>query len=70
MAKKICRVLSDVESANSGNIDVTKMPVGDLFKTSTFTCEEYEFLGLNNRFYSPEYLNKLGAFARESQPKL
>jgi hypothetical protein len=42
------------------------MPIGDLFRDTTFTFEDYELLGSQNRFYSPEYINKIAAFIQAS----
>lgn len=70
MARNVCRLLTHIEAIKSNKLNLNDMPVGDLFRDSTFTFEDYEFLGAQNRFYSPEYINKIGAFIKASQSKL
>ena len=70
MARNVCRLLTQLEEVQSKKIDLAQMPIGDLFRDTSFTYEDYELLGSQNRFYSPEYINKIGDFIKASQAKL
>ena len=70
MARNVCRLLTHLDDVQSNKIDLSKMPVGDLFRDTSFTYEDYELMGSQNRFYSPEYINKIGDFIKASQAKL
>jgi len=45
MAKNVCRILTNVEYVKQGKIDLKELPVGDLFRDTAFTCEDYEMFG-------------------------
>ena len=40
------------------------MPLGDVFKDSSFTYEEYELLGTKNKFFSSEYMSRVGRYIK------
>ena len=42
MAKSICQVLHGEAQVKSGEIDLKKMPSGDLFRDSSFTVQDYK----------------------------
>ena len=70
MARNVCRLLTHLEDVKNKKIDLSKMPIGDLFKDTSFTFEDYELLGNKNRFYSPEYINKIGGYIKDHSAKL
>merc|ERR1711990_124334 len=57
MAQNMCTILSAVKEAEP--IDLKQMPVGDLFKMTSLTGEEYQLLGTKNKLYSSEYLKSI-----------
>ena len=42
MAKNLCQVLHNQAKINSGQIDLKQMPIGDLFRDSSFSYHDYE----------------------------
>lgn len=54
MASNICKILvaardfeKSHETKNTGMINLNSVPIGDLFKTTAFSPEEYELFGTN-----------------------
>lgn len=60
MASNVCKILLKSkeieEKKQAGMVSLNQVPVGDLFKATSFTPEEYELFGARNIFYSSEYL--------------
>jgi hypothetical protein len=42
MAQNICNILLKQEEAKEKELDLGKIPIGDLFRSTSFTPEEYE----------------------------
>ena len=66
MARNVCRILLKIREVQDTQVDLGAMPLGDLFKTSSFTEEEYELLGQKNTFYSSEYIKKVGEMLKNT----
>ena len=45
MASNVCKILGNLDKINSKEIDLANLPLGDLFRDSTFTAEQYEMMG-------------------------
>jgi len=65
LGRNVGRVLTHNEP-----LDLSKMSLGDVFKDASFTVEEYEQFGSTQRFFSSEYLRKVGDLIKSSQSKL
>mmetsp|Transcript_4170 Transcript_4170/g.5347 ORF Transcript_4170/g.5347 Transcript_4170/m.5347 type:complete len:146 (-) Transcript_4170:27-464(-) len=48
-----------INAKKADTLDLRDMPVDDLFRTPSLTCENYEFRGKTNRFYSSEYIKQM-----------
>ena len=70
MARNVCRILDSLDAVKKGAINLKNMELGDTFRDASFTAEEYELLGSTNKFFSSEYLGRVGRFIKESQSKL
>ena len=70
MARNTCRILSSIDAIKTGAVDLKNMPLGDVFKDSSMTYEEYELLGTQNRFFSSEYMRRVGNYIKQGQSKL
>ena len=70
MARNVCRLIENVEALKSGAIDLKQMDLGDTFRDASFTPEEYELLGTTQKFFSSDYLSRVGRFIKQSQSKL
>lgn len=88
MASNICKILvaardfeKSNETQNTGMINLNSVPIGDLFKTTAFSPEEYELfgkvyfiivIGSKNIFYSSEYMKLAGESLKnlKDTPKL
>ena len=44
-AKNICQLLHKEAKVKSGKIDISKMPIGDLFRDSGFAVQDYKLMG-------------------------
>eukprot|EP00347_Sterkiella_histriomuscorum_P011343 403372816 len=66
MATNICNILLQSKEAEQKPDamktfkDLNGIPLGDLFRTTSFTQEEYELFGSKNIFYSSEYMKLVG----------
>lgn len=72
MAQNICSILLKQEEAKEKELDLGKIPIGDLFRSTAFTSEDYELFSninyqtkdcdieMKNTFYSSEYMKKVG----------
>jgi hypothetical protein len=60
MAENTCRILLKQEELKEQNVKLTDLPVGDLFRTTSLTPEDYELFGMKNTFYSSEYIKQFG----------
>ncbi|CDW85883.1 nucleoside diphosphate-linked moiety x motif 6 [Stylonychia lemnae] len=66
MATNVCNILlkskeaEEKKEGQSGLVNLKQVPLGDLFKTTAFTPEEYELFGTQNIFYSSEYMKLVG----------
>ena len=66
MAQNICNILLKQEELKETGVNLGALPVGDLFRTTSLTPEEYElfsndilkltFTDMKNTFYSSEYM--------------
>ena len=60
MATNMCKILQTVKDIEGQTpLNLGDMPVGDLFKMSSLSAEEYELLGNKNKLYSSEYLKNI-----------
>ena len=66
MGRNACRVLTNLDAIKKGAIDLSQVPLGDTFRDVTFTEEEYELLGTTNKFFSSEYLKRVGGYIKQS----
>jgi len=66
MARNVCKILGNNEALKTGDIDIRQMPIGDVFKDCSFTAEEYELLGTTNKFFSSEYMKRVGKYIKDS----
>jgi hypothetical protein len=46
MAKNVCRLLLNASEVEKSGLNLGNMPLGDLFRTTSLTSEEYELLGI------------------------
>lgn len=71
MAQNVCRILLKQEDLKSEAVSLASLPVGDLFRTTSLTPEDYELfsnplalitldIDTKNTFYSSEYMKLLG----------
>lgn len=70
MARNICRILVNMNSLQSGPIDLKQMPIDDVFKDVSFTQEEYQLMGTTQRLFSSHYMRRVGDYIKSSQSKL
>ena len=60
IATFVTSIIKSLDQAKKGKgINLSDMPVEDLFRTPALTCENYEFRGQTNRFYSSEYIKQM-----------
>jgi hypothetical protein len=45
MARNVCRLLLNASEVEKSGLNLGNMPLGDLFRTTSLTSEEYELLG-------------------------
>ncbi len=63
MATKICELTKNVHALTSP-IDLKDLPVGDVFRDQSYTKVSYNFMEVNNNFYSSEYVKRVADFRK------
>jgi hypothetical protein len=45
-------------------IDLKDLPIGDVFRDNSYTKVSYNFMEVNNNFYSSEYVRRVADFRK------
>lgn len=70
MATKICEYIYNAELVGKQPKDLKDLPIGDIFKDFSLTKETYQFMQVDNNFYSSEYLSRVSKYLKQSLSKL
>jgi hypothetical protein len=70
MATKICEFICNAELVGKQPKDLKDLPIGDIFKDFSLTKETYQFMQVDNNFYSSEYLSRVSKYLKQSLSKL
>lgn len=77
MAKNVCRILLCEQELKENKADISNLPLGDLFRTTSLTPEDYQLfskhksyskcnIDTKNTFYSSEYMKLIGNFLKKT----
>lgn len=55
LGRNVGRILT-----NNGSLDLNKLPLGDVFRDSSFSQEQFKLMGTPQNFYSSHYMRRVG----------